>query len=233
MLCKRVIPVLLCKGYNLVKDKQFFSGRVIGNLMQAVEVFNLRWSDELVVLDVEARALGRCISADLVEEVAAKNLVPLSVGGGITTVEQAKELIRRGADKVVIGNTDPAWPVVTELIARNMGRQAVVACINYIDSARAVRESKKAERSGAGEILLQCIERDGMMQGYDLDTAFHVASSVSIPVVLSCGAGTYEHLYEGIRLVDAVAAGAMWAFTDSTPKEAKKYLAEKGVCVRV
>ena len=228
VLCKRIIPTLLCKGYNLVKGKQFSADRVVGNVIQAVEVYNLRWVDEIVLFDVEARALGRCISKDLVMDVSVRNLVPLAVGGGITTVKEAVELIQNGADKVIVGTGKRVIPE----IAKEMGSQAAVACINYTTEREAVTAAKLYEDLGAGEIILQCIDRDGMMNGYDLDTAFHVASSVQIPVVLSCGAGTYQHLYEGLQLVDAVAAGAMWTFTDQTPREAKKYLKEKGVHVR-
>jgi imidazole glycerol-phosphate synthase subunit HisF len=114
-----------------------------------------------------------------------------------------------------------------------MGNQAAVACINYTDPFHALRASKQAARSGAGEIILQCIPLDGMMEGYDLQTAREVFSVVDVPVVISCGAGTYDHLREGMEVADAVGAGAMWAFTDATPKEAKKYLREKGVKVRI
>jgi len=232
MLAKRIIPTILCKGANVVKGKQFSADRIVGNVMQTVEVYNLRWVDELVVFDVEARALGRCISPDFVSEIASRNFVPLTVGGGIRSVGQARQLIQNGADKVSVGYNFGKSSLVSE-IASALGSQAIAACINYVSPRDALMFAKSAQKAGAGEIILQCIARDGMMEGYDLETAFFVASSVDIPVVLSGGAGTYEHLWQGLQLCDAVAAAAMWTFTDSTPQEAKKYLKDKGIEVRI
>lgn len=232
MLCKRIIPTILFRGYNVVKGRQFSADRVVGNVKQTVEVYNMRWVDEIVVFDVAARSENRCISPEFVSEVAAINFIPLTVGGGIATVEQARALIQQGADKVAIGYNHAVSGLVEE-IAGELGSQAVVACINYLEEREAVDGAKSAQKAGAGEIILQSIMKDGMMIGYDLQTAFHVSSNLDIPVVISCGAGTYEHLYQGLQVADAVAAGAMWTFTDSTPREAKKYLKERGVEVRI
>ena len=231
-LCKRIIPTILCRGYNVVKGRQFSADRVVGNVKQTVEVYNMRWVDELVVFDVEARKEGRCIRPDFVSEIASINFIPLTVGGGIVNSDEARGLIQAGADKVAIGY-QPQFSYLVREIADDMGSQAIVACINYLDEREALDAAKSAQKSGAGEIILQSIMKDGMMTGYDLQTAFHVSASIDIPVVLSCGAGTYEHLYQGLQVADAVAAGAMWTFTDSTPREAKKYLKERGVEVRV
>lgn len=232
MLCKRVIPTLLCRGYNLVKGKQFACDRVVGNVIQAVKVYNKRWVDELVVFDVDARKEGRCIATELVSAVAAENLVPLTVGGGVSTVKQAKELIQQGADKVAIGFAWERVDLITE-ISRALGAQAITVAVNYKEPYEAVSHAKVSVRHGAGEIILQCIERDGMMEGYDLETAFHVSSSVDVPVVLSSGAGSYEHLWQGLQVCDAVAAASLWHFTEATPKEAKIYLKAKGENVRI
>ena len=142
------------------------------------------------------------------------------------------DLVHAGADKVAVGWSWDSLELY-ERIADRLGSQAVVSVISYKHQREAWINARLAVKYRVGEIILQCMDRDGMMGGYDLETAFHVASSVDVPVVLSSGAGTYEHLYEGLQICDAVAAASMWHFTEQTPKEAKQYLKAKGVHVRI
>lgn len=221
MLARRIIPLLLNRRGTLVKGRGFAKSRVIGHTRQAVRVFQARSVDELVLLDVS----GERPDVDLVRDLAGECFMPLAVGGGIASLEDAAALIANGADKVVIRAPDLIGP-----IARRFGAQAVVVHVldtDPPDTARAVVDR------GAGEILLTSVARDGTMAGYDLDLIDRIAASVPVPVIAAGGAGTYEHLDQALGAgADAVAAGAMWTFTDQTPAAAADRLGALGWPVR-
>ena len=246
-LAKRIIPTLLCRGRQLVKGIGFDSWRSVGLAAQAVRIHSMRGVDELILLDITATAEGRGPDLDLVRELSEVCFMPLSVGGGIRNVADVRALLRAGADKVVVNSA--AWEVdgLLDAIANEFGRQALVVSIDadeehqvHIRSGKqpvgldAVRWASVVAEHAAGEIMLNSVSRDGTMGGYDLDLISAVSTAVEVPVIAAGGAGTYEHLYQAIRNgADAVAAGAMFCFTDHTPKGAAEYLQARGVEVRV
>jgi cyclase len=252
MLKIRVMPTLLYKDYGLVKGVGFDSWRRTGSAMQQIKVYNMREVDELVFLDITANAEGRQPDYELIDDLADDCFMPMTVGGGIRTLDHARRVLQVGADKVAI-NTGAAENagLITE-IAERFGSQCVVVSIDYRQHSDGRREvfthsgtraigvdaisfAAEAERRGAGEILLTSIERDGSFQGYDLEGLHAVTSAVSIPVIASGGAGSYEHMRQAIVEggASAVAAASIFHFTEQTPLEAKRYLHEHGLAVRL
>lgn len=251
MLKTRIIPTLLWKGPGLVKGVAFDSWRRIGTAMPAVKVFNGRDVDELVLLDITATEEHRDLDYATVADLAAECFVPFTVGGGIDAVDKIRRLLRAGADKVVINTAAYARPGLLREAADTFGSQCVVGSIDarsmpdgthqcYSHCGRTPTGKTPAEwaselqESGAGEILLTSIERDGTMQGYDLELVRSVAGAVTIPVIAAGGAGSYEHMYDALTSgkASAVAAASIFQFTEQTPAEAKEYLARRGVPVR-
>jgi len=243
----RVIPTLLHKGFGLVKGAQFDSLRAVGSPMQAIKVYNLRNVDELVFLDVGASLEGRGPDLDLVDELADDCFMPFAVGGGVSSVDDVRGLLSVGADKVVIGTAAIEQPEVVREASERFGAQCVVVSIDtragevYAHSGTvttgrdAVDVAREMEALGAGELLVQSIDRDGVMDGYDVETIGRVAAAVSVPVIASGGAGTFDHMAAVLRdgHASAVAAAAMFHFTEQTPMEAKQYLRTQGFPTRV
>lgn len=243
MLAHRIIPTILCHGRQMVKGKRFNAWRTVGLAAQAVRIHQMRGVDELMLLDIAATAEGRGPDLELVAELAEVCLMPLAVGGGIRTVDDAWSVLRAGADKVVVGTAGPK--AIAEISSR-MGSQAVVAACDYREGKAYVRCGKARTRQpaagwalscfrhGAGEILLTAMSLEGTQEGYDLDTIRRISNLLPIPVIAHGGAGTYQHMIEAIEAgADAVAAGAMFQFTDQTPQGAARYLAEHGVETRI
>lgn len=234
MLAKRIIPTILCRDWQLVKGIAFDSWRSVGLAAQAVRIHQARGVDELCLLDISATKEGRGPCLALVEDLANACFMPLSVGGGVRSVQDVRDLLHAGADKIVIGSSIRTIRDAASIV----GSQAIVASVDVRNGmVRGVPPDVWAitmERYGAGEILLQCVERDGTLAGYDLALIRKVSQAVSIPVIASGGCGTYEHMAEAILAgADAVAAGAMFQFTDATPKGAAQYLATQGMEVRL
>jgi cyclase len=243
----RVIPTLLHKGFGLVKGVQFDSRRAVGSPMQAVKVYNLRNVDELVFLDVTATAEGRGPDLDLIDDLADDCFMPFAVGGGVASVDDVRDLLSVGADKVVIGTAALERPQIVREASDRFGAQCVVVSIDTRDREVFVRSgtvatgrdavdvAREMEALGAGELLVQSIDRDGVMDGYDVGTVRAVADAVNVPVVASGGAGTFADMAEVLQdgRASAVAAAAMFHFTEQTPMEAKQYLAGQGFPVRV
>jgi len=234
MLAVRVIPTLLYRGETLVKGKQFQSWRSVGHVQQAARIHAMRGVDELCCLDIGATPEGRGPNFALVEKLTDGNFCPVTVGGGVRTVEDVKLLLRAGADKVAIKTK--ALDLIPR-VADAVGSQAVVASLDHSTKYAAVDPVMLAcefEMYGAGEILLTSILREGMMEGYDLEMIKAVSEAVSIPVIAHGGCGTYLHMLEAIQSgASAVAAGAMFQFTDQTPRGAAEYLSSKGIEVRL
>jgi cyclase len=243
----RVMPTLLFKDVGLVKGVAFDSWRRVGSAMQAVKVYNLREVDELVFLDVTATRAGRSPDFAAVDELADECFMPLTVGGGVQTVEDVRRLLQVGADKVAINTAAVERPELIREVASRFGSQCVVVSIDvrgrevFTHSGTQptgldpVELARRVAELGAGEILLTSIERDGTMEGYDLDLIAHVSAAVSIPVIASGGAGNYEHLAQAIEQgqASAVAAASIFHFTEQTPLEAKRYLRARGINVRL
>lgn len=248
MVRRRIIPTLLSDGVSLVKGERFHSWRTVGSLVAAARVFSMRDVDELTVLDVRATAEGRAISPRMIAEIAAALQVPLSVGGGIATLDDFEAALRAGADKVVLGTSALNDAFVTAC-ANRFGVQAVVVAIDVVNDGAgetavrsgadptgvdAVAFARRAVAAGAGELIVQTVSRDGTLSGMNLESFRGVAGAVSVPVVASSGAGSYEDLASAFETgVDAVAAGAMFQFTEQTPKGARDFLAARGIDVRL
>lgn len=243
-LAKRVIPTLLCRGRQLVKGVAFDSWRSVGVAAQAVRIHQARGVDELCLLDISATPEGRGPDLKLVEELAEVCFMPIAVGGGVKTVEDVRALLKAGADKVVVGaaaqqlvSTQDAQEWRIRLLADAVGSQAIVAALDVPkgDSPKdAAIIAHLLAQHGAGEILLTRMDREGTLQGYDLDLIRAVSQAVTIPVIAHGGCGTYQHMIEAIEAgADAVAAGAMFLFTDQTPRGAAEYLAQHGIEARV
>ena len=241
-LATRIIPVVLVNGRQAVKGKQFEWQRPIGQLAMTVRVYSRRMVDELALLSVS----GSVPDVDVVRDFADACFSPLLVGGGISDVEEIRVLLANGADKVAVNTAAVRVPSLIEHASRKIGRQSLVVSIDvkgdtvHVDGGRTctglspVEWASDVERLGAGEILLNRVERDGTMTGYDVDLVRDVSRAVSIPVIACGGAGTYTDMSHAIEAgAHAVAAGAMWSFTDATPREAARRLAVLGVNTRI
>ena len=244
MLAKRIIPTLLCRGRQLVKGQRFDSWRSVGVAEQAVRIHQARGVDELVLLDITATAENRGPDLELVEKLAESCFMPLTVGGGVKTVEDVRALLEVGADKVVVGTaaqqlvaTRDAQEWRIRLMADAVGSQAIVAALDVPKEdtpQKAAITAHLLAQHGAGEILLTRMDREGTMEGYDLDLIRAVSSAVDIPVIAHGGCGTYQHMVEAVRAgASAVATGAMLQFTDQTPKDAARYLQQHGIEARI
>lgn len=251
MLKIRVIPTLLMKDAGLVKGVGFNSWRGIGSVLPAIKVYNTREVDELIIMDITATNAQREPDYESISDYSSECFVPLTVGGGISNIEQIKQLLRVGADKVSINTAAYYQPDLIREAAIHFGSQCIVASI---DASRndngtydcyshagtkstgkeAVEWAQQLEQLGAGEILITSINRDGCMEGYDLELIQLVAGCVNIPVIASGGAGNYKHFQEAIQIgkASAVAAASMFHFTEQTPKEAKKFMTSIGIPVR-
>ncbi len=228
MLATRIIPTILNKSGKLVKGKGFKSDRVVGNAMQSARVHAMRGVDELVILYVDPNKEPDYQS---VKDLSENCFIPITVGGSIRTYIHASELLNSGADKVCI----PHYKIqLIKELSQRYGSQFVTASIDVDRKDDWIQIAKNIERAGAGEILLQSVERDGTMQGYDLDLIKSVSEAVSLPVVASGGCSGYEDMLDAIKSgASAVAAGALFTFTDCTPKEASQYLSDNGVETRI
>ena len=241
-LAKRIIPTLLIRGRQLVKGKQFNAWRSVGHVGQAVRIHQARGVDELVICDISATPEGRGPNLELIEELTKDCFMPLAVGGGVRTVEDVKTLLRAGADKVVIGRGAHSESTLISDCRRTVGSQAVVVAIDVKHGQvrhmgagpGPARWAQWMQDVGAGEILLTSVEREGTLQGFDLEMIHAVSRAVSIPVIAHGGCGSYEDMRLAIEAgADAVAAGALFQFSDCTPRGAAEYLAEHGIETRI
>lgn len=250
MLKVRVIPTLLWKQLGLVKGVGFNSWRRVGPVLPAVKVYNARDVDELVFVDITASLERRAPDPELVAEFADECGVPLTVGGGIRTLEQIDALLHAGADKVALNSVLFEEPSLVERAANRFGCQCVMASLDVVvtpDGYRCathagtrvtdrdpVSMARDLVERGAGEILLTSVERDGTMTGYDVDLIAAVSPAVSVPVIASGGAGHYDHLIQAVRQggASAVAAASIFHYTQQTPSEAKAAMLAAGIPVR-
>ncbi len=239
MLAKRIIPTLLYKQGLLVKGEGFKSDRVCGNALQAARIHAMRLVDELVMLDVSDDEPDY----EMIRQLTDRSFTPVTVGGGIKTVADVQKLLNAGADKVCM--TLHHHDLLKE-VSDKFGSQCVMAALDVPDTHVETMESYEwtkrvtlrgaslLKKLGAGEILLQSRSRDGTMKGYDLEMIGAVSKAVNIPVVASGGCSGYRDMENAIKAgAHAVAAGALFLFTDATPLNAAKYLHSKGIEVRL
>lgn len=233
-LKRRIIPVLLYSGAGLVVTTRFANQRPVGTAVTTAHVHEMRQVDELIFLDIMASREGRGPDFDLVAEVCDQCFMPVTVGGGIKSVEDIRTLLSVGADKVSINTAALGSPSLLPSAALKFGSQAIVASVDAVAGDDAASRALAFQNAGAGEILLQSIDRDGTMDGYDLDLIRWVAPAVNIPVIACGGAGEPKHFEEAFAAgASACAAAAMFQFTDQTPRDVGRHLKSKGWEVRV
>ena len=222
----RVIATLLWNGQTLVKGVAFDAWRPVGHPLQAVNVFQMREVDEIIFLDITATNEARRPNFTLIESLARECFVPLTVGGGVKSVDDVRDLLRACADKVS-AEAGLTRPFAAEITA-SFGRQVLVGAYSYDNDERFA-----GPIPDCGEYLIQSQLRDGTMQGYHLP-GIRFAAGHQMPIIASGGAGTYEHFVQAVEAgASAIAAGAMWLFTEQTPLEAKRYMASRGIPVRL
>lgn len=230
MYLPRLIPVLLLKNKGLVKTVEFKNEKYIGDPINAVKLFNDFETDELVFLDIYASRENRCISPDIIKNIAEEAFMPFSVGGGICNIKQVSELISNGAEKVVINSAIFNNFKLIEDVAKVFGSQSIIVSIDYRKSlfgnpviysnSGSVKQKydiyqlvKDSENAGAGELLLNSISNDGKMMGYDLDPISSLSQIINIPLIACGGAGKYTHFNDAyVNGASAIAAGSIFVF---------------------
>lgn len=247
----RIIPVLLLKGHGLVKSLRFRDYRYIGDPLNAARIFNELQADELIFLDIEASTDNRLISLEFVNAVAGEMNMPFSVGGGIKSTEDIRTLVRAGVEKVVIGTHAGLDPAFVKKASEEFGASTISVCMDvkrdvFRRTRVAILNGKRVtkydpiefaqlmESNGAGELIVQSIDRDGMMNGYDTDLLQKVSAAVGIPVVALGGAGSKEHLVEAVKLgnASAVAAGSLFVYHSKQRGVLINYPVDKGMFER-
>lgn len=251
MHTKRVIPCLDVKNGRVVKGINFVNLIDAGDPVEAAKVYNREGADELVFLDITASSDARKTVVDMVRAVASQVFIPFTVGGGIRTVDDFREILRAGADKVAVNSAAIMNPQLVRDAAEKFGWQCVVVAIDakrrpdggwniFRNGGRvdmgidAVEWARQVDALGAGEILLTSMDCDGTKAGYDLELTRTIAENVGIPVIASGGAGTKEHFVEAIKegKADAVLAASLFHFHELSIREVKEAMREAGVPVR-
>ena len=251
MYAKRVIPCLDVKNGRVVKGVSFVNLRDAGDPVECAVAYDKKGADELVLLDITATHEGRGTMVDIVTRVAKSIFIPFTVGGGIRTTDDFKELLRAGADKISVNSAAVRNPDLINEAAQKFGSQCVVCAIDakrraeggwevYLNGGRlptginAVEWAKEAVSRGAGEILLTSMDCDGQKTGYDIELTKAVSEVVGVPVIASGGAGALEHFYDALTVgkADAVLAASLFHFNEIPIADLKAYLQKQGIPVR-
>ena len=252
MLAKRIIPCLDVTGGRVVKGVNFVELRDAGDPVEIAARYNDQGADELTFLDITATSDQRDVILHIIEAVASQVFIPLTVGGGVRTVDDVRRLLNAGADKVSFNSAAVAQPEVVRDASDRYGAQCIVVAIDakrradasgwdvYTHGGRkntgldAVAWARQMAELGAGEILLTSMDRDGTKSGFDLGLTRAVCDAVPVPVIASGGVGTLQHLVDGIRLggADAVLAASIFHYGEFTVGQAKALMAQQGVAVR-
>jgi len=251
MLAKRIIPCLDVKDGRVVKGINFIKLRDVGDPVENARVYQEQGADELTFLDITASYERRGIMLEVVKKTVKEVFIPITVGGGIKSLDDIRLLLKAGVDKVSISTAAVKNPDFVEEAAKRFGTQCIVVAIDakrkgnswevYIYGGRTptgidvLKWAKKMENQGAGEILLTSMDRDGTEKGYDIELTRAISDLVSIPVIASGGAGTLEHLYEVFTQggASAALAASIFHYKKYTIREAKEYLKKRGVKVRI
>ena len=250
MKVARVIPCLDVTDGRVVKGTNFVDLRDAGDPVELAARYDLEGADELVFLDITASSDNRDTTIEMVRRVADEVYIPFTVGGGIRTLEDARRMLRAGADKVSVNTAAVERPELISEIAGEFGAQCVVCAIDakrsgdswevYLHGGRtptgidAIEWAQEAVRRGAGEILLTSMDRDGTREGFDLDLTQAIVDAVTVPVIASGGVGSIEHLVEGVAVgrADAVLAASIFHFREHTVADAKAEMSAAGIHVR-
>ena len=249
MLKIRIIPTLLYKSTGLYKGKNFLSDRNVGAIMPSIKTYNMRDVDEIIILDIEATNYKVNPNYELIKDISENCFVPMTVGGGINNIEQVQKLFHYGADKISVNTYLYENIKFISRVAEEYGSQSLVAsvdvkkinnqwiCFSNNGKNKTAYEvfdwCKKLESNGVGEIMLCSIDNDGMMKGYDQDLISYISKKISLPLIVSGGAGSYGDFKIAIQNgASAVAAASMFHFTHRTPNEAKKFLFHENIPIR-
>ncbi|MDE1462486.1 imidazole glycerol phosphate synthase subunit HisF [Spartinivicinus poritis] len=255
-LAKRIIPCLDVENGRVVKGVQFVDIRDAGDPVEVAKRYNEQGADELTFLDITASHEERDTTIHTVEKIASEVFIPLTVGGGIRNLQDIRNLLNAGADKVSINTTAVFNPEFVAEASAKFGAQCIVVAIDakkvskpgepdkwevFTHGGRrptgldAIEWARKMEQYGAGEILLTSMDQDGVKNGYDLGVTHAISDAVVIPVIASGGAGNLDHLVDGIKLgkADAVLAASIFHFGEYTIPQAKQYLSEQGIEMRL
>ncbi len=253
MLAKRIIPCLDVREGRVVKGTNFLELKDAGDPVENAKAYEEQLADELCFLDITASHEKRRTIIDVVERVSHEVFMPLTVGGGIRSIDDIRDILRAGADKVTVNTTAVENPEFIREASDIFGSQCICIAIDAKKTAQgngfevytyggrkatgidAIEWAKKVEQLGAGEILLTSMDRDGTKIGFHIELTRAIAEAVNIPVIASGGVGTLEHLYDGLVLAkaDAVLAASIFHYREFTVVDAKKYLLERGVNVRL
>ena len=251
MLKNRIIPCLDVKKGRVVKGINFVDLKDAGDPVEQAKIYSEGGADEICFLDITASNENRDIIYDVVKKTSKKCFVPLTVGGGIKSIEDIRKLLNCGADKVSINTAAVQDSKIVKDSSQKFGSQCIVVAIDaknngdmweiYTHGGRnrtgidAIKFAKKMEESGAGELLVTSMDRDGTQVGYDIDLMSKISSKVNIPVIASGGVGNLDHLVDGIKLgkVNAVLAASIFHYGKHSIKQAKEYLDSKGIPVRI
>lgn len=253
MLKKRIIPIQLLRDGRLTKTVRFEDGRDVGDPVKSSSVYNSQYADDLILLNIDRDRRSVEPLLDIIDAVSEVCFMPLSLGGGITQFEEAAALIHRGADKVVVNSAAYRDLQIISRIADHFGSQAVIVSIDarwdeaaqkhrlFADCGRQQMEVALEEHlgrcveAGAGEIMIQSIDRDGTMQGFDIALIGKVVSMTTVPVIGAGGSGDYAHLKDAFLETDvsALACGSLFNFSDSNPIRAKAYCTNLGLPFKV
>ncbi|WP_075534491.1 imidazole glycerol phosphate synthase subunit HisF [Candidatus Pelagibacter communis] len=251
MLKNRIIPCLDVKNGRVVKGINFVNLKDAGDPVEQAKIYSDGGADEICFLDITASNENRDTIYDVVEKTSKKCFVPLTVGGGVRTVEDISKLLNCGADKVSINTAAVNDKQIVVKSSKKFGSQCIVVAIDakkngdvweiYTHGGRnktgidALKFAKEMETSGAGELLVTSMDRDGTQVGYDIDLMSKITSAVNIPVIASGGVGTLDHFVDGIKLgnVSAVLAASIFHYGKYSVKQAKEYLDSKGIPVRI
>lgn len=254
MLAKRIIPALDVKDGRVVKCVKFLNPRDAGDPVELARLYDREGADEIVFLDITASYEKRDIIFDIARRTAEEVFIPFTVGGGVRTVEDFRRLTEAGADKVFINTAAQLNPRIISEAADRFGSQCVVVAIDvkkgppggprwitYLHGGRtptqtdAVEFAVRAQELGAGEILLTSMDADGTMEGYDLEVTRAISDAVDIPVIASGGAGTLEHVYDGVTKggADAALVASVLHYEVYRIQDIKQYLRDRGVPVRL
>ncbi len=251
MLKKRIIPLLLLNNERLVKPKNFKQFKDVGDPISTAKIFNDSDADELILLNINRENRSSSLLIPVLKEISKECFVPISVGGGITSVNNATEIIKNGADKIVINSITYNDYNFVKKLANQLGKQALVASIdvkkidgNYLLFSDCGRELKKTNlenhivnliKNNIGEIMINSIDHEGTMMGPDYELINQVSKTCDVPIIYSSGIGNYDHIKEifNISNISAVACGSLFNFTDSNPIRAKSYLKSYNLNLRV
>ena len=253
MFTKRIIPCLDVHNGRVVKGINFVNLRDAGDPVEVGAAYDVAGADELVFLDITASSDARAIKLDMVRRVAERVFIPFTVGGGIRTVDDFKEILREGADKIAVNTAAILNPRLIADAADKFGSQCVVVAIDakrredgsgwniYKNGGRvdmgidAIEWAMQAHKLGAGEFLVTSMDKDGTKDGYDLELTRQIAEVVSVPVIASGGAGTKEHFYDALTegKADAALAASLFHYKELEINEVKDYLRGRGVSVRL